>query len=112
MHFPKSQPITGIAPEIRAAIRDSRNAFIAVGLFSAIINVLALTGALYMLQLYDRVLPSHSLPTLVGLTILMLLLYAGFGLFDLLRARVLSRIGLHFDRTLRDRVYGLVLLLP
>ena len=39
-----------------------------------------------MLQLYDRVLPAHSVPTLVGLTIIMLLLYAAFGVFDFLRA--------------------------
>ncbi len=48
----------------------------AVGLFSGVVNVLALTGSIYMLQIYDRVMPSHSVPTLVGLTLVMLLLYA------------------------------------
>jgi len=102
----------GIAAEIKEAIFRCRGAFLGVGLFSGVINVLALTGSFYMLQLYDRVIPSHSVPTLVGLTILMLLLYAGFGLFDLLRARVLSRIGVRIDRALRDRVFAIVLLLP
>ncbi len=75
-------------------------------MFSALINVLALTGSLYMLQLYDRVIPSHSVPTLVGLTILMLVLYAGYGVFDILRTRVISRIGVRVDRALRERVFG------
>ena len=44
-------------------------AFVGVGLFSGLINVLMLTGPLFMLQIYDRVLPSHSVPTLVGLAI-------------------------------------------
>jgi len=98
--------------ELREAVHRCRSALIGAGVFSAIVNVLALTGSLYMLQLYDRVLPSHSVPTLIGLTVLMLLLYAGFGLFDLLRARLLSRIGVRVDRALRDRVFAAVLLLP
>ena len=56
-----------------------RTAFIGVGVFSGLINILALTGSLYMLQVYDRVLTSRSVPTLVGLTVLMLVLYALFG---------------------------------
>lgn len=71
-----------------------------------------LDGSIYMLQLYDRVLPSHSVPTLVGLTLVMLLLYAGFGLFDALRTRMMSRIGVRVERGLRDRVFSAVLLPP
>ena len=65
-----------------------------------------------MLQLYDRVIPSHSVPTLVGLTILMLWLFAGYGVLDTVRSRVISHIGLRIDRALRVRVFELVLLLP
>ena len=74
--------------------------------------MLALTGSIYMLQLYDRVLPSHSVSTLVGLTLVMLLLYAGFGVFDVLRTRMMSRIGIRIERNLRDRVFSAVMLLP
>lgn len=74
--------------------------------FSAGVNILALTGSVYMPQLYDRVLPAHSIPTLVGLTLIMLLLYAGFGVFDFLRTQVLSRIGVRFKRAARSRVLG------
>ena len=95
-----------------SAFARCRTAFLGVGLFSGAINILALTGSLYMLQLYDRVLPAHSVPTLVGLTIIMLLLYMGFGVFDLLRTRMMIRIGVRIERNLRDRVFSAVLLLP
>lgn len=94
------------------AIGRCRAAFLGVGLFSAAINVLALTGSIYMLQLYDRVLPSHSVPTLVGLTAIMVLLYAGFGIFDALRVRMLGRIGVRIERSLRAPVFASVILLP
>ena len=100
------------AVELRAAVASCRAAFIGVGVFSGLINLLALTSSIYMLQLYDRVIPSHSVPTLVGLTILMLLLFAGYGVLDTVRARVMSHIGLRIDRALRARVFELVLLLP
>ena len=76
------------------------------------VNLLALTGSIYMLQLYDRVLPSHSIPTLVGISLVMLLFYIIFGLFDLLRTHLLSRIGLKIERHLRPRVINAILLLP
>lgn len=98
--------------ELRQALRSSHRAFAGVGIFSAAVNILALTGSVYMLQLYDRVLPAHSVPTLIGLTLIMLLLYAGFGVFDFLRAQVLSRIGVRFERALRERVFSALLLKP
>jgi ATP-binding cassette, subfamily C, type I secretion system permease/ATPase len=105
-------PKAGGAVELRAAVATCRAAFLGVGVFSGLINLLALTSSIYMLQLYDRVIPSHSVPTLVGLTILMLLLFACYGILDTVRARVMSHIGLRIDRTLRARVFELVLLLP
>jgi PrtD family type I secretion system ABC transporter len=77
-----------------------------------VINILALTGSFYMLQVYDRVIPSHSIPTLIGLSVLMVGLYTFNGVFELIRTRVLSRIGLRFDKALRLRVFDAMLLLP
>ncbi|NJL73452.1 MAG: hypothetical protein HC888_18965 [Candidatus Competibacteraceae bacterium] len=62
--------------ELRDALARCRDAFVGVGVFSALINLLALTSAIYMLQVYDRVIPAHSVATLIGLTVLMLILYA------------------------------------
>lgn len=98
--------------EMSATLGRQRTAFIVVGLLSGVVNVLALTGSFYMLQVYDRVLPSRSVPTLVGLTIIMLVLYAGHGVIDFLRTRIMARIGLRIDEALRERVFSAVLLLP
>ncbi len=65
---------------------------------SGVINILALTGSFYMLQVYDRALPSGSLPTLIGLSILAIGLYLAQGLFDVLRSQILVRLGAQFDR--------------
>ena len=97
---------------VAAAMRRHYATFLCVGIFSGVINLLALTGSLYMLQVYDRVLPSHSIPTLVGLTILMVFLYAVYGTLDFIRTRVMARVGLKIDRALRARVFETVLLLP
>ena len=97
---------------VKAAIGKSWSAFLGVGLFSGVINVLVLTGSLYMLQVYDRVLPSRSVPTLIGITLLLIVLYAAYGALDFARIRVLSRIGLGIDRQLRARVMEAVLLVP
>ncbi|MGJ5203735.1 type I secretion system permease/ATPase [Bradyrhizobium sp. HKCCYLR20261] len=86
--------------------------FAGVALFSGAINLLALTGSLYMLQVYDRVLPSRSVPTLVGLSLLMAGLYLGNGYLDFIRGRVMSRVGVRIDDALRERVFAVVQLLP
>src|SRR5215472_14686583 len=110
VQFPK--PGAPSSPELAGALRRCRTAFIGVGAFSGLINVLALTSSIYMLQLYDRVIPSHSVPTLIGLSILMLILFAGYGVLDMVRTKLMSRISVRIDRWLRDRVIGLVLTLP
>lgn len=73
---------------------------IAVFLFfmSGIINILALTGAFYMLQVYDRALTSASMPTLLAISLLAVGLYFFQGLFDMLRSQILVRIGARLDR--------------
>src|ERR1700755_989341 len=75
--------------ELGEALRTCRNAFIGVGIMSCAINVLYLTGSIFMLEVYDRVLPSRSVPTLIGLAILAGGMYLGQGLLDLLRGRIL-----------------------
>lgn len=94
--------------EIASALKQQSAIMIAVGAFSGVLNLLALTGAFYMLQVYDRVLPSSSVATLIGLTILMAGLYAAFGLLDYVRVRLMSRVGLRFDQLVSSRIFSMV----
>ena len=98
--------------QLAEAVRECKQAFAAIGLFSFFINILMLTGALFMLQVYDRVLPSRSIPTLVGLVILALALFAFMGVLDLLRGRLLVRIGGYLDESLSPKIYDAVVRMP
>jgi ATP-binding cassette, subfamily C, bacterial PrsD len=75
-------------------------------------NILMLTGALFMLEIYDRVLPSRSVPTLVALLILAAGLYAAQGVIDAIRSRILVRIGQSLDEAMSLRVYDAIVRLP
>jgi ATP-binding cassette subfamily C protein len=83
----------GMKTPLARALASCRNAFFAVAGFSGIINLLMLTGALYMLQVYDRVLSSRSVPTLVMLSVLVVGLYAFQGFLEFIRGRILARTG-------------------
>src|SRR5215470_14610427 len=98
--------------ELGDALRACRGAFIGVGLMSCIINLLYLTGSIFMLEIYDRVLPSRSVPTLIGLIILAAGLYMAQGVLDLIRGRILGRIGTALDEALNARVFETVVKLP
>ncbi len=76
-----------------------------VVLFSAVANLLMLTAPVFMLQVYDRVLASNSIPTLVTLFVLVTFLYIAQSLIDFARGRVLARIGEDFDRQTSKRIF-------
>ena len=97
---------------IRNALKSCRGVFLCLGVFSGVINILMLTGSFFMLQVYDRVLPSQSVPTLVGLAILATALYVLQGALELIRNRVSVRIGAHLDQSLSSRVYDAIVRLP
>jgi ATP-binding cassette, subfamily C, bacterial PrsD len=98
--------------DLRSALRGLRATFIGIGVMSLVINVLYLTGSFFMLEIYDRVLPSRSVPTLVGMCILAGGLYFSQGLLDLIRSRVLVRVAGSIDETLGDSVYQSIVRLP
>jgi PrtD family type I secretion system ABC transporter len=89
-----------------------RSAFASVALFSGVLNLLFLTGSFFMLQVYDRVLPGRSVPTLVGLCVLAGMLYAFQAVLDTVRSRILVRIAGGFAESLDARVFRLVARLP
>jgi len=93
-----------------------RNPFLAfpgilatVALASVAINLLMLTGPFFMLQVYDRVLPSNSPETLVALLVLVVILYTGLGVLELGRSRVLSRMSTRFALQLRETLLQAVM---
>src|SRR5215472_16958887 len=106
--FRTSTPIS----ELRMALASLRGWLVGVGLFSGVINLLALTGAIFMLQVYDRVLTSRSVPTLVALAVVAAGLYATQGALDIIRSRLLVRMGSQVHKILGERVYRTVLQLP
>lgn len=91
--------------ELRAARAQSRHLLISVGLFSVFVNLLMLTGPMFMLQVYDRVLGAHSVETLTALFLLIVFLFAVMGLLDHARARVMARVGARFQVSLEARVF-------
>ncbi len=95
--------------EIRAALSESRRLFISCGLFSAAVNMLMLTGPLFMLQVYDRVLTSRSEATLVALIGIVAFLFLMMGVLDHARARVMARAGARLQERLDSRVLRAVL---
>jgi ATP-binding cassette subfamily C protein len=98
--------------ELSAALKFCRGTFISIALFSGMSNILMLTGALFMLEVYDRVLPSRSIPTLVALALIAAGLYAALGILDLIRSRILARIGTSIDEAIGERVYDALVRLP
>ena len=95
--------------ELLSARRESRTLYWMVAVFSFFVNMLMLTGPLYMLNVYDRVLGSRSLETLIALSVLVGFLYACMGILDFVRGRVMGRIGARFQAKMDRRVFSAVL---
>ena len=95
--------------ELAAVRNESRALYWAVGLFSFFVNLLMLTGSLYMLNVYDRVLGSRSFETLLALSVIVAFLYTVMGILDYVRGRVMVRVGARFQSSLERRVFGAVL---
>jgi hypothetical protein len=77
-----------------------------------VVNILMLSGSLYMLQVYDRVIPSRNIATLIGLSLMVLFAYLVQGYFEALRARMLCRIATLFDVGLQDSIHTALATLP
>jgi ATP-binding cassette subfamily C protein len=86
-------------------LTSCRGAFLGVAVLSGLINLLYLSGSIFMMEVYDRVLPSRSIPTLVGLSIIIVVLYLFQGLFDMVRGRILARVGAALDEDLSQHVF-------
>ena len=96
-------------PDVTSAIRDSYRTLWGVSLYSAVVNVLMLGGPLYMLQIYDRVLPSRSVPTLVALSFFLVTAYAFQGFLDSIRLKIVVRGAALIDQQLNVIVHRAVI---
>ena len=97
---------------LRTVMASCRAAFIGIGLVSGVVNLLMLTSAIFMMQVYDRVLGSQSVPTLVALSLIAIAAYLFQGWLDILRSRVLALIGERVDGEIGPRVHAAVVDLP
>jgi ATP-binding cassette subfamily C protein len=98
--------------EIAAFLASCRQIFWGMAAFSGLSNLLMLTGSFFMLQVYDRVLPGRSIPTLIALMVLATVLYLFQGGLDLVRGRISVRIGRYLDEKLGLRVFDALVRLP
>ena len=95
--------------ELKAARRESRKLYWFVAIFSFFVNLLMLTRPMYMLQVYDRVLGSRSIETLIALSVLVAFFYGMMGLLDYARGRIMGRVGARFQARLDHRVFNAVI---
>lgn len=100
------------ATGLRSATRAYSPAIALIALFSVFVNLLNLTGPLFMLQVYDRVLASRSEPTLIALFLLVVALFGAMALLDLLRSKIGARIGAQLQSDLDERVFRAAMVAP
>ncbi len=94
--------------DLPSLLRACRGVLVGLGVITAMLNVLYLTGSFFMLEVYDRVVPSHSVPTLIGLALLASGLYLFQAFLDILRGRILIRIGDWLECAFSARAYDIV----
>lgn len=92
--------------ELHRVLGECRRYFVTAGIFSLAINLLYLAPPLYMMQVYDRVIPSSSIVTLAMLTFVLILALGALGALDGVRSLILTRAGMRIDRMLGTRVVG------
>jgi PrtD family type I secretion system ABC transporter len=107
-----ARPTPSCDDPVALGLRESARRMISIAVFSGVINVLMLSGSLYMLQVYDRVIPSRNIATLLGLSLMVLFAYLVQGYFDALRARMLCRVATLFDAGLQRSIHTALATLP
>ncbi|KNY20871.1 type I secretion system permease/ATPase [Methylobacterium sp. ARG-1] len=98
--------------ELSAALWRSSRALAGVAGISGLVNLLTLTGSFFMLEVYDRVIPGRSVPSLLGLCVLAITLYAAQSVLDALRARILARIGAALSAEIGPRAFSISVRAP
>ena len=112
--FDLPNPLSAMAGDdpVSVGLRDSARRMVGIAVFSGVVNVLMLSGSLYMLQVYDRVIPSRNIATLLGLSLMVLLAYLIQGYFEALRTRMLARVATLFDVGMQESIHTALATLP
>jgi ATP-binding cassette, subfamily C, bacterial PrsD len=107
-------PLTSVDGDdpVAVGLRQSARRMVGIAGFSGVVNVLMLSGSLYMLQVYDRVIPSRNIATLLGLSLMVLLAYLVQGYFEALRTRMLCRVATLFDVGMQESIHTALATLP
>ncbi len=98
-----------MSPDSPESLRLPVAPMVTIALLSGLVNLLYLTGSFFMLEVYDRVIPSRSVETLIALGILALVLYGFQGVIEALRSRILTRVGQGVYQRHIGRVFDLSL---
>jgi ATP-binding cassette subfamily C protein len=101
----------GVEP-LAEALKACRTHLVWAAAFSALVNLLYLTPTIYMLQVYDRVVPTGGITTLLWITAVAVFALATLATLDWLRTRILIRAGLRLDRQLADRILARMIDMP
>src|SRR4051812_31535210 len=106
--------VAGVALEkqLKIAISLLRGPILGASAISCSGNILMLTGPLFMMLVYNKVLSSKSLPTLIVLSMLAMLLYVFYGLLEAIRGKLVARVGITFDQRLAPMLFNTTLRLP
>lgn len=99
---PPSSPLTELKTRLRRGM-------VWVGVLSAVLNILLLSGSIYMMLVYDMVLPSRSIPTLIGLLIMVILAYSYQGFLETVRARIFTNLASTMEVDLSSFIHRLVI---
>ncbi|MDD5227793.1 MAG: type I secretion system permease/ATPase [Methylococcales bacterium] len=91
--------------DLEEALKLCKGAFISAAGFSLVINILQLVPTIYMLQLYDRVVPTGNHSTLVMLTLIMMVLFVTMGTLEWVRSQILVRVSTRLETLLNERLF-------
>lgn len=97
-----------LSSELKTAVAPLRRTLLPILLISSVYNVLLLAGSFFMLLVYDDVLPSHSVPSLVSLLVLVMIAYGFQALLDVTRGRIMVHVGSMFMRSVSTRILDLI----
>ena len=92
--------------DLEKALNLCKGAFIWAAVFSMVINILQLVPTIYMLQLYDRVVPTGNRSTLLMLTLIMLVLFLTLGALEWVRSQILVRVSSRLETLLNERLFN------